>query len=822
MATTAHAVPNLDISAPEEMDLHSDSGLDFGDGDIELDLEPAPPTQHQNDDVSINDAASTGDLDVQTAPADQDDFMADHEDFIEEDYTYGDDGVVVADQYSTNNLAPTQTESLAPPDEDLIDYSDDEGQQTQKNVASTLEHDQFEVHAAQDEALPAEQDNTEDITQAFRSANDENVEQHDQDSPDRDQVDQSAKLEGVDLQDEASNHQGYHSEAHDEENENTDGEDGGVLLRKQESLAGDDEHEVAHEDSEHPNTATDEEHQNHQSVELQPVTVNYAGNELWLFKQHDADDSGDWLLDDLSLAKSSMSDLFQACRSSLGDDVSHEHEIGFRFDHLHNLELYEDNTVCVAVSLERMVGLYHTLQAQDGNTEPESFYVSLLFRPRFATLLSDVAKYAEQGSGYSGLDAAVAAGETHFSNLFSGSSTENEPNDWENEEQKEADRDDTEQINREAQQEVDQAEHVEQEPQTNAEPEDNYDREDDDDDAENDNESTSADNVFHQEQDDHDASPESANTSDVPTDQVGQLDAQHSQSQSETAVESDARREQKEDDLIDYSDEDDAEDAEDAQEAEHTYVEERSPLSSTVQGDEPATAEDGAHTAGSPEQSGQDHENNDELDSHVEDDNGTHFNDQLLEGIDDTTQSYQNYAQAFDQDDSFQDFQADGDANQDYAGFEYQTLDQQLQLNFLDGAEFNAGDSSTMTGNNFTGTNDFLDLNNASEWVTEQESVSNLPEGVMVVHDDTTTQVDEEDGTAKPSAVAASSTADPVAASSTEFQKSSPQGQKRSIDEAGYGVDDALDSIGMLAHLLSMKRSCKADFVQPDAKRPKV
>lgn len=801
MAATAHVIPNLEISAPDDMDLHSDSGLDFGDGDIELDLAPATPAHRQDDDVSINDAASVSAM----VPGDQDDFMVDHEDFIEEDYVYQDEDThVITEQPATGHIPATQpqthqTQTLAVPDEDLLDYSDDEAQQPQKTSYSPSQHEESELQHLEEETAMAHQASAQTST----SENEDTSEQHNQDNQNYEQVKQNADIDGADVHSQASSHHDHQSEAHHEEHDHTHSEDGGVLLQEHESLADDDENEhsdhgISHEDHDETNTV-DDQHQDHQSPDLKPVTVNYAGNELWFFKQHDPDDSGDWLLEDLSLAKSSMSDLFQACRASLGDDVSNEHEIGLRFDHLHNLELYEDNTACVAVSLERLVSLYHNLHAQDGNDEPDSFYCSLLFRPRFVTLLSDIAKYADQGSGYSGLEAAVIAGETHFSNVFSGASTEHEATDWDDGEQEEADRDDSGSADENAPQGVDQSDHEGQgQQETHAEYDDVHEQEEYD---VNVNEGASSAGVLHQEHDSSHgvdlASGESPYPSHAHANQ--QQETQVSDSHNKEDAESIARREQKEDDLLDYSDDDVQDDAENTKQAD---TNEASPSSSTVQGDETGTGEEGANTEVAPGQDDQGNGSNNEVDFHAEDETDTQFNDQLLDGIDDTTQSYQNYVQNFDQEDPFQGFQADGDANQEYAGFEYQEIDQQLQLDFMNGTDFNAGDNSTTALNDFEDTDDFLDLNTGHDWTTDGEPNSNVPEGVGLVHDDTAAQDNEEDDVVEQSAAAVSSTADPETASLTESKDVSPQGLKRSVDEAGHGVDDALDSI--------------------DAKRPRV
>jgi hypothetical protein len=413
MAAT-QTVPGLEVSAPDDdMDLHTDDGFDFGDGDIELDLDPTPSAH--DEDLSIHDAVSDDGLDLETVPIDQDDFMADHGDLIEEDI-YDDDAGSVVMQALADDDAANEVPMLAPPDEDLIDYSDDEGQQLQKIQSNVSHQDDVEIHDGETDDLSFLSNAPLDDTQDPGFTNHSQDESRDNQEPtldDRtsDVHETTAHASGADVQLVGE----IESPSHDDHHE-----DGGIQLPADETTADvvENDHSLSKDEAQSVYNDTQGEHQDSLPSELRPITVNYAGSEFWLFKQHDSEESGDWLLEDSSVAKSSMSQLFQACRSSLGDDVSNEHELGFCFDHLDNMEVYEDNTACVAVTLERLVDLYYTLQTQDDNAEPEPFYVTLQFRPRFATLLSDVAKFADEGRGYSALTSAIAAGETHFSNTL--------------------------------------------------------------------------------------------------------------------------------------------------------------------------------------------------------------------------------------------------------------------------------------------------------------------------------------------------------------------------------------------------------------------
>ncbi len=809
MATAAHAIPSLQNPAPEDMDLHSDSGFDFGDGDIDLDFDSAPANVPHDDDVPINDASSVAGHEVQTVPTDQDDFMVDPEDVIAEDHDYEHDSAAVMTEEPSISLIDTEQEqpqALAPPDEDLLDYSDDEAEPAKANQPLSLDQEPSKAQHTPDETSPDDHDNLQDTTQTAEADESEHYKQEEEHESGHDEVDQSPHIVGDEAEEQRGSDDDHHSPDHSEIYNQTEGEDDKASLQEPEEVADEDENEdsdysVAPANNKRSEIAADDDddHQDQQSIDLQPVTVNYAGNELWFFKQHDTEESGDWLLEDISLAASSMSDLFQACRLSLGDDVSNEHEIGLRFDHLHNMELYEDNTACVAVSLQRLVDLYHTLHAQDGNKEPDSFYCSLLFRPRFVTLLSDIAKYAEQESGYSGLDAAINAGETHFSNALSSASTEHEQTDWEEEEHEETGVDTTGSVNYEGQLTGGEVEYEGQDEQnTHAEYAD-----DQDDQADEEQVYTEG---AHIEESylDHDAND---------ADDISQS---HQDAATLTSFEKDqaeARQKQAEDDLLDYDDEG----VEDAEEPKPADGNAPSVSSSTVQGDDATAVAAEEHA---PPADTHNAEGNDDFTFNVDDEHSNQFNDQLLEGIDDNAQSYQNYDQAFDQDNSFQGFDAEGNADQNFGDVDFQGLDQQLQMNFLDGAEFNGDVNTTTNMNDFAGTDDFLDLNNASEWDAGQDGTLNSTEDAAFALNDHAGQ-DQEDDAANHSAVATSSAADPEIASSVDVQTASPQGIKRSIDEAGHGMDDALDSIGMLGGRLLLKRHLDTDFF-PDAKRPRV
>jgi hypothetical protein len=763
MTTTAHPPFNLENTATDAMDLHSETELDFDDGDIELDLDPAPPVQRDDDDVSIEDATTDAMLELQNVPADHDDFMLDDVDLIgEDDLQLGDETVSVSLQSSATVAMLERVPS--PVEEDLIDYSDDDedtpptGTQNEQTDAKPTEvHDTDEEHFDLQTEQAQQDASTSGLFDGNNAEDDEHVEEENEHNLNIDYLfgkDQNTIIGG--------STQG---------SSQPDLEDGGVQLEGPEGLLNDSDHEP-------------DNHEEQQSNHTRTVTVNYEGNELWLIKQHDTEESGDWLLEDAQVLQSSLSTLFQACRASLGEDISDETELGLRFDHFHNMEIFEDSTACVAVSLERLVDLYYVLNAQDGNDDPESFYMCLLSRPRFAALLSDVAKHADQVSGYSGLNAAISAGETHFVDTLSGHSTEHDATDWENENVAVEEDQEGSETNNEAGPAAEFAEHDGQD--------------DDKSGARNEalevNTRQEYDNAVSGEVEDHLTIPEAIEYEERPA--------------SDEDVSPNADEVQLENDTVDYSDADEQDD-EDAPQISTSIA--PSPSSTTVQGDHPVAGEDTPRIVA---------DSSNEAPISAEND----------------LESHQDYVEPLDEEEVSQELQADvpetyptepdfdGFTNQDDTGYDYQNLDQQFPEDFLDGPDLNGtgADESTLVANDLGDGDDFLDLDNASEWVTDQEPTSKVFDNETFLHDEFTLEYEEEeDGVAKQPAVAASTAADPVAASSLNLQQISPQGQKRSIDEVGDSAGDALDFSGKL-WVFVVPDCVGADILLADIKRPRM
>lgn len=858
MDTSAQAIPVLEVSAPDDtMDVLSDTGFDFDDGDIDLELDTAPSVH--DEDMSINDAGTDGGIDMHEETFDQDDFMADNGDLIEEDDMDNNDGAAGDIQIVDEGSIVFEADMLAPPDEDLIDYSDDEAQQ-QVKMHSPSVHEE-DTQAFVDTEITSitndDFDQTQHDEQPYEPA--EVTSQHAQVH--------EIEAKSLDGKDAGSQHHSAdaRSQHDDVEEGHAHAVDGGVLLPTDEhSHDGDDAVAGQITEAQHDVDDDSDSNESHASeIELRPVTVNYAGNELWLFKQHDLDESGDFLLEDLSVAKSSISDVFQACRLSLGDDVSGEHEIGFRFDNLHGLELYEDNTACVAVSLERMVDLYHTLQAQDENEDPECFYVTLQFRPRFATLLADVAQYAEQGSGYSALNAAVVAGETHFSNVFPDTPVEHEYAEWDDEE---ADDDEASSpaIDRSVtaeEQNADERDHSllgaedqkDQEKETKKQDErgeeevheQEVQRDDHDHDETHRQEGVALEDVSNQTLDIQDDGPRdvevAANPDPSPSaapspsdDQVGiftELESeavaeQHStESQDQRTPDQIAHDKQEADDFVDYSDDEDDEVSKSIPGQTPTP----SPSSATVQGDEPTEVEG----SGAAPELGSPKDQDDATAGFEEDDDDTLLT-QTQYGNDADHYAFQDYTGSYEQGDPFQHLEADGTVEDPFGTNDVYTGDTNQYFNFQEtegevGSGFNDqaadedehDDSTLQAVEDVTQVDALLDFEDAPEWAVDADPAPDLP-GVdaVLLHDNTAAGENDEGGAVEQDVDATYVAADPASTSSNNHGPLSPHGRKRSIDEVGDEIGDAPGSTGMVPCSTS-KRPLNPDS-RPDAKRPRV
>jgi len=399
MATAVRSVTGLEFPVPDTMDRHSNPDPHFGDDDIDVDL---PTDGAINDDISLFDEEMDTELDMRPVQADQDDFMADHEDLIEEN--------VDNDNPSPNPDAGhiTRVDSEAVPsapanlEEDLIDWASDE------------------VDAGwsgEDHALDK---NTNDSTVTATAKNEEGA-------TNGNPAEAKSLLGDMPLSDHTHGLDGHYNDAeehalndavneatyHSEDNPHTD--DVYQDLDQENALEhGDQDQNSVLSVPYAEGVSTEPDRTLYQENDLAPVTINYNEAELWLFKDHDYDDSGDYMIEDISLAYQPINSLLEACRDALRIDVSDDLELGFRLNSFHNIELYQEHSSCAFITLQELVNVYMRLQAQDEISDPESFYITLLFRPRVSSLLAELSNAAVSGIGMSGLNDAIHSGSTAF------------------------------------------------------------------------------------------------------------------------------------------------------------------------------------------------------------------------------------------------------------------------------------------------------------------------------------------------------------------------------------------------------------------------
>jgi hypothetical protein len=806
MATVSQtALYNLDVTAaPDIMDLHEESGLDFGDGNIDLDLRS---TGQQDDDLSIYDATTDVALDVQTVPTDQDDFMVDPEDVIEEDHTnYGDNDVEIADtEEQRSGEAVT-----ANVEDDIIDYSDEEGDTMWDNS----EHisDQVEV-SVEDIAKPEEEDQTvvEDLAQvndttaqeALSPGHDDDASQHsktnhedDIHANDDDFQEFAEQPDDAQEEEDASNYIDQSNEA-EAVNESAKTHDQVDLLNS----PGNDT-ALNEEGNEQGNEIPQELH-------LHPVTVNYDSAELWLFKHHDYDSSGDFLVEDEDLASEPLSSLLEACRAALGADVTDDMELGFRLDNFHNIELYQEHTSCAFVTLEHLVNLYQQLHIQDGVSSPESFYMTLLVRPRVSALLNELSKAAAEGIGHSGLDRAIAAGLTAFTAHSSHSSTEHVLEDWDNgEEQQEQDVHEEERPSEHAGSMEDNIEHNSDTHEHTYEEhdEEHYEEQED----ENRIEQASPPN-WQSTGHGHGtptASPtnngSAAVDSRTPVDDAAVGTELHVDRPRRNSAHGSPTSHRDEDDVIDYSDE------EADPEAEATNADKAAPpssSSSTVQGDNALQAskdDEAPSTYDDLEDVGEEASND-----HVGDEGGVEFTHDEENQL-----SYEGFDGSFGDEyveenggvpvlnGEFEEYSTehpsqinDEDTNQ-YDDTEHENVEPPVDLTLAEhGDDSNYDPANTTTvEDSLAAADEFLDFDTAT--LDVEPSTSGQP-GLYNGEDELEYDEDDEDGAAGQALVAVSAAAGPIDTLSSDLLEMSPQGQKRRIDEVGIDAGEATDSSGM-------------------------
>ncbi|KAF2442901.1 hypothetical protein P171DRAFT_51640 [Karstenula rhodostoma CBS 690.94] len=789
MSTAALPALHLEATAPDTMDLHSEDGLGFDDGDVDIDID-LRSAGGVDDDESLRDAGIDAGQDPQAVPGDQDDFMADNEDLIEEDINED----VELDLYPhsaehTNALEPSPP---AGPEEDLIDYSDDEDAAVDGDTVAT---NAPQTDALDDPVIAAELGDKPGVNNLSRhgsqAGEDEIKSQHTTNTHDE-QTD-SVPLQAQDLhttqqpgddsaQPDEQSQPGIHDDVENSGQETHSSDHGTSAPTVFPTAAGIDK------------SSTGQAEQDDPDVNFHPVNVNFNGKDYWLFQRHDYEGSGDYLLEDDSFLKQPLNSVINACREALGAldvDVPGDFELGFCLDSLHQVELFEEHSTCAFFSLNDILRVYLQLYVQEGITDPEYFCISLVSRPRVSSLLAELSRAATEGIGYSGLDNLIASGQSLFSVHKSQSPTEYSFGEWEG--------DDVQEVSK-VQDDPDVGEQVQHE----EEQQENYEREDVHGSHE---EQGSGDRDWQQESNhEHDPEPEPELTIDISEEQVtaatsasgnavsGTTTASVSKDVEQPIIDtagSEQNLQDPEENFLDYSDDEYDEDAPDDR-AQASRIES---ISATVQGDDPSQAQDYVENVAQAEQ---------QSEHPVEGSPGG----QAASGVNALTEyegndySYgefdrQAYGEIYEEYE--QDFPEDEEA-EGYPGYDIAQANVEHTNHVGDGEQqsaSHAGDLNVtaefyveehgVVDDAFEGSDDFPEFGDTA--AVPQQTVNH-----DAAEDELDYSDDEEDGVAGQALVAASAAADTVVTSSTEPRNLSPQGQKRTIDEVGNDVVDATTS----------------------------
>jgi hypothetical protein len=799
MSTAALPAAHLEVTPPDTMDIHSEDGLGFDDGDVDIDLDFGSPGG-VDDDESLRDAGTDAGQDMQAVLGDQDDFMADNEDIIDEDVV-DEDVEVDLHPHSAEHTNALETSLPAGLEDDLIDYSDDEDAIVGESIVATIAR---QTDSLDDPVIPAESGDKSEGNPSHPGSHAGEDEARLQDATDtrQEQSDlapvQSPILYTTQQPHDASaqpDEQSQH-DLHDELETST------REVPKQERRASDPT--VFSTTTGVDDSSIEHAAQDAQDANFHPVNVNFNGKDYWLFQHHDYEGSGDYLLEDDSLFKQPLNAVINACREALGAldvDVPGDLELGFRLDSLHHVELYEEHSTCVFFSLDDILRVYMQLYAQDGITDPDYFCVTLLSRPRISSLLAELSRAAAEGIGYSGLDNVIASGLTLFPVHDFHSPTEHSFGEWEG-----GDRQETSQA--EDHPEVCEQDYHKREQQ------ENHDREG----ILGSHEKGHGDDDWHQENNEQEHEPElepkPETTADVSEEEVNAAVSKSDNATAGTATANASKTAEQsiihtavleqhiqdpQENFLDYSDDESDENAPGDQ-AQASRI---SSTSATVQGDDPSQTQEYAKDVTQDEQQGHHHDE-------APHDDLANLSAGALAEYEGNDYSYgefdgQAYGETYEEE--YEQENIEGQESEGYAAYDaaqanventnhlgdlkQQSADHAEDLSVTAELDVSEPDIVDDTFEVFEGANDFLDFEDTI--AAPQQSVNND------AAEDELDYSDEEDGAVGQALVAPSAAADTVVASSTEPQNLSPQGQKRSIDEVGNDVVDATISTGMLS-----------------------
>ncbi|KAF2085555.1 hypothetical protein K490DRAFT_67709 [Saccharata proteae CBS 121410] len=145
---------------------------------------------------------------------------------------------------------------------------------------------------------------------------------------------------------------------------------------------------------------TDESY--YQASAPHPTIVIYLGSEISLFPPTKESNSETFFLQDVSLVHHSIRDLLLACREVLGDSISDEDELEMDIAEL-GLCVSEDSSPATSTSFAQILDVYVQLYHLDGVQNPAPLYVTLTTKTRFSSRLQALLGAAADCQGLSHL-----------------------------------------------------------------------------------------------------------------------------------------------------------------------------------------------------------------------------------------------------------------------------------------------------------------------------------------------------------------------------------------------------------------------------------
>ncbi|KAJ5704050.1 hypothetical protein N7493_011188 [Penicillium malachiteum] len=133
---------------------------------------------------------------------------------------------------------------------------------------------------------------------------------------------------------------------------------------------------------------------------LHPIKVIYEDSEISLFPPLEGDSAETFFLHDESLAYEGVGKLFSSLREVLLDNVTEDDVLVLDIDCL-GIQVTEDSLHTSKVTLHQILEIYLRLCHNDGNHEPDDFYLSLSSKPSLPNELASLDAGSKQGKGLS-------------------------------------------------------------------------------------------------------------------------------------------------------------------------------------------------------------------------------------------------------------------------------------------------------------------------------------------------------------------------------------------------------------------------------------